>query len=314
MSAAGVPNAPAGGSGSAAGSPAGGAAGGQPVSGGSPAAGAGGSPTHGTPCGKPWVAGTTYAAGDIVQFQGRYFVAEHENPGYDPLISTYFWEPYTCGSDDGGGGAAPGGNSSFADIVSEQLFNQMFPNRNGFYTYQGLVDATREYEAFAGTGTDEQRRREAAAFLGNVARETGELVYVEQIEQGEYCASRPGCECEPGKRYFGRGPIQISWNYNYCAAGEVLGHNLRENPDLVAQNPTIAWATGLWFWMTQRGAGNYAPHVAIVEGRGFGETIRSINGSQECNGAWSEAVVARVAFYEKFCQILGVSPGGDLHC
>jgi predicted chitinase len=285
-----------------------------------PVTGGGAGPTP-MPCGPAWMAGTTYAEGDIVLFQGSYYVAEHENPGYDPTISTYFWEPYTCttgggttGGSSGGGGSAPVGDSSFDDIVSEDLFHQMFPDRNGFYTYQGLVDATRKYSAFAGTGTDEQRKREAAAFLANVARETGELIYIEQIEKDVYCQPSERCPCQPGKQYYGRGPIQISWNYNYCAAGAELGYELLTQPELVAQNPTIAWATGLWFWMTQRGAGNFTPHQGIVEGHGFGETIRSINGGQECNGAWAEAVVARVTFYERFCQLLGVTPGDNLYC
>ena len=287
--------------------------------------GSGGTPAMSQPCGPAWVAGTTYAEGDIVSFQGGYYVAEHENPGYDPVISSYFWEPYDCQSDSGGGGTSavggsgsggsgPVGDSAFDDIVTEALFNQMFPDRNGFYSYQGLVEATRHYPAFAGTGSLEQRKREAAAFLANVARETGELVYIEQIEKDGYCQSSDNCPCEPGKQYYGRGPIQISWNYNYCTAGAALGHDLRAQPELVAQNATIAWETGLWFWMTQTGAGSYTPHDAIVDGRGFGETIRSINGGQECGGAWPEAVQARGAFYQQFCNYLGVTPGDNVQC
>jgi predicted chitinase len=190
----------------------------------------------------------------------------------------------------------------------------MFPDRNDFYTYQGLVEATLKYPVFAGIGTDEQRKREAAAFLANVARETGELVYIEQIAKDVLCQPSASCPCEPGKSYYGRGPIQISWNYNYCTAGKALNYDLRAQPELVAQNPTIAWATGLWFWMTQRGAGTTTPHSAITGGSGFGETIRSINGDVECNGKSPEGVNSRVDFYQRFCQLLGVTPGDKLTC
>jgi predicted chitinase len=282
----------------------------------------GGMPPMPMPCGPAWMAGATYAQGDIVAYEGSYFVAEHENPGYDPLISTYFWEPYHCPTGGGGGnggtgslgGSGPLGDSAFDDIVSEETFNRMFPDRNQFYTYQGLVEATRHYPAFAGSGSDEQRKREAAAFLANVARETGELVYIEQIEKDVYCQPSDGCPCQQGKQYYGRGPIQISWNYNYCAAGTALGIDLRAQPELVAQDATIAWETGLWFWMTQTGAGNFTPHDGIVDGHGFGETIRSINGGQECGGKWPEAVQARSSFYQNFCNILGVSPGDNVQC
>lgn len=45
---------------------------------------------------RDWVSRWNYKAGDIVTYQGRLYLAERDNPGYDPTISTYFWEPYTC--------------------------------------------------------------------------------------------------------------------------------------------------------------------------------------------------------------------------
>lgn len=66
-------------------------------------------------------------------------------------------------------------------VVSEAQFNQMFPNRNAFYTYSGLTAALSAYPEFANTGSDTVKRQEAAAFLANVSHETGGLVYV--VEQ-----------------------------------------------------------------------------------------------------------------------------------
>ena len=49
-----------------------------------------------------WVAGQSYVTGNIVRYtDGKAYIAEHDNPGYDPVISTWFWEPYAC---DGGSG------------------------------------------------------------------------------------------------------------------------------------------------------------------------------------------------------------------
>jgi hypothetical protein len=296
---------------------------------GSPSTGGAMAGTGGVPpkvCGPDWVGGTMYKAGDIVQYKGQYYIAEDDNPGYDPIVSTYFWDPYTC-SDGGGSAGSPStagagggdnkpplGESSFDDIVSEQLFNELFPNRNGFYTYQGLVDASKYYPAFAGTGDMDVRKREAAAFLGNVARETGELVYIEQIQKDVLCQERANCPCAPGKQYYGRGPLQISWTYNYCSAGKALGLDLGNDPDLVAKDATVAWEAGLWFWMTQSGAGTRTPHAGITEVHSFGETIRSINGSVECDGKDPEAVSSRGSFYNRFCQALGVAPGENQGC
>ncbi|MEU0336701.1 glycoside hydrolase family 19 protein, partial [Streptomyces sp. NPDC006193] len=68
--------------------------------------------------------------------------------------------------------AAPAGGSAVTAaagfVVSEAQFNQMFPNRNGFYTYSGLTAALSAYPGFANTGDDATKKREAAAFLANV--------------------------------------------------------------------------------------------------------------------------------------------------
>jgi hypothetical protein len=56
------------------------------------------------------------------------------------------------------------------------------------------------------------------------------------------------------------------------------------------------------------------PHNAMVNGAGFGETIRSINGSIECNGGNPGQVQSRVDAYNRITGILGVSPGSNLYC
>ncbi|MFI6642585.1 glycoside hydrolase family 19 protein [Streptomyces sp. NPDC050504] len=279
------------------------------VMGTAPASGA--APAAATPCdtAPAWRAGAWYTAGTVVKYtDGRYYVAEHDNPGYDPLISTWYWDPYTCQ-----GGQQPG-----PFLVSEAQFRQMFPNRNGFYTYSGLVAALGAYPGFANTGSDTVKRQEAAAFLANVDHETGGLVHV--VEQNTanyptYCDwSRPyGCPAGQAA-YYGRGPIQLSWNFNYKAAGDALGIDLLNNPWLVQNDPAVAWKTALWYWNTQRGPGTMTPHDAMVNSRGFGETIRSINGAQECDGRNPAQVQSRVNSYQRFTQILGTTPGANLTC
>jgi Predicted chitinase len=265
-----------------------------------------------------WSAGTDYYAGNVVIYNGSYYIAEHDNPGYDPTISTWFWEPVaSCpGGNNNSSSSSGNGGSGFAAIVSEAQFNQMFPNRNPFYTYSGLVAATNNFPAFANTGDLQVRKREAAAALANFSHETGGLVHINEIARGEYCSgtATPCGVCAPGKQYHGRGPIQLSWNYNYCAAGQALGLNLWGNPDLVAQDPTVAWGTAIWFWMTQSGSGYRPAHTSITGGYGFGETIRTINGSLECNGGHPGQVQSRINLYQNFIQILGGTPGNNLGC
>ncbi|GAA2655724.1 glycoside hydrolase family 19 protein [Paractinoplanes durhamensis] len=268
-----------------------------------------------TNCSYPnWVAGQYYAVGAIVKYtNGQFYQATHENPGYDPVISTWFWSPYTCT----GGGNTGGGGGTSGFVVSEAQFNQMFPGRNGFYTYAGLVDAMKKYPSFATSGSDTVKKQEAAAFLANVSHETGGLVYIDEINQANwphYCDTSQPYGCPAGQSaYHGRGPIQLSWNFNYYAAGNALGVDLLNNPNLVATNSSISWQTGLWYWMTGTGAAGTTSHNAMVNGQGFGTTIRAIN-SIECNGGNPAQVQSRVNIYTQFANVLGVATGGNLSC
>lgn len=269
-------------------------------------------PAAAAPCSSypDWVAGRSYNAGDIVRYtDGRAYIAEHANPGYDPTTSTWYWEPHACEN-------GPGSPSGF--VVSEAQFNQMFPGRNPFCTYSGLQAALSAYPAFATTGSDTVRKQEAAAFLANVGHETGGLVHV--VEQNtanypHYCDWGQPYGCPAGQAaYYGRGPIQLSWNFNYKAAGDALGVDLLNNPWRVQNEAAVAWKTALWYWNTQSGPGSMTGHNAMVNGAGFGHTIRSINGSLECDGRNPAQVQSRVSNYQRFTHILGVPTGGNLYC
>ncbi|GHH45200.1 glycoside hydrolase family 19 protein [Streptomyces candidus] len=265
-------------------------------------------------CAAAWNSGAVYTQGAAVSHGGRNYQAKWWTQGETPG-TTGSWGVWADQGTCGGGGQNPD-PSGF--VVSESQFNQMFPNRNSFYTYAGLVDALKAFPAFANSGSDTVKRQEAAAFLANVNHETGGLRYV--VEQNtanypHYCDAAQPYGCPAGQAaYYGRGPIQLSWNFNYKAAGEALGLDLLRNPYLVEQNPSVAWRTGLWYWTTQTGPGTMTPHQAIVNGHGFGETIRSINGYLECDGRNPAQVQSRINSYQNFTRILGVDPGSNLSC
>lgn len=114
--------------------------------------------------------------------------------------------------------------------------------------------------------------------------------------------------CAAGRSYYGRGPLQLSWNYNYGPAGQSIGFDGLNNPEIVARDNVISFRTALWFWMNN-------VHNAIISGQGFGATIRAINGNQECDGgSRSDAVTSRVQYYTDYCNQLGVAPGNNLRC
>ena len=57
-----------------------------------------------------------------------------------------------------------------------------------------------------------------------------------------------------------------------------------------------------------------SPHAQIVTGKGFGATIRTVNGPLECDGKRPDAVNNRIAAYTYFCQQLGIDPGENQDC
>ncbi|RHY78061.1 hypothetical protein DYB30_012633 [Aphanomyces astaci] len=51
----------------------------------------------------------------------------------------------------------------------------------------------------------------------------------------------PEYPCAAGKQYFGRGPIQLSWNYNYEDFGKAVNLDLVVSPELVATDYDLVW-------------------------------------------------------------------------
>ncbi|MFS0694726.1 glycoside hydrolase family 19 protein [Streptomyces nitrosporeus] len=257
-------------------------------------------------CAPTWNAATAYTAGGTVSHHGRNWSAkwwtQNENPG-----ATTVWSDR---------GACTGGEQDF--VISEEQFDEIFPDRHPFYTYQGLVDALHAYPRFANTGTPQTRAREAAAFLTHADFESVGLRYVKEINEANYwrkCDYSQPYGCPAGQTaYYGRGPIMFSWNFNYKAAGDALGLDLLNDPWLVERDPSVAWQTALWYWNTQNGPGTMTSHEAMVGGAGFGETIRSLNGALECDGGNPGSVEARVARYERITGIVGTAPGSGLTC
>ncbi|RCU61729.1 hypothetical protein SEVIR_7G158600v4 [Setaria viridis] len=199
-----------------------------------------------------------------------------------------------------------------ASVVTDAFFNSIKSQDSGcegknFYTRSAFLNAANAYPGFAHGGSETQGKREIAAFFANVAHETGRLCYISEINKSNsYCdPNNRQWPCVSGKKYYGRGPLQISWNYNYGPAGKSIGFDGLGNPDKVAQDPTISFKTALWFWMN---------NVHGVMPQGFGATIRAINGALECNGKNPGAVSSRVNYYKQYCRQLGVDPGSNLTC
>ncbi|KAF7105110.1 hypothetical protein CFC21_105950 [Triticum aestivum] len=250
-----------------------------------------------------------------------------------------------------GGGATPvspnptvGGVSS---VISRSLFNQMLLHRNdpgcharGFYTYDAFIAAVTAFPGFGTTGDTATRKREVAAFLAQTSHETtgewptapngpyawGYCFKQEQNPTSNYCTPSTQWPCALGKSYYGRGPIQLSHNYNYGQAGRAIRADLLGNPNLVATNPTVSFKTVIWFWMTAQPpkpsshaviTGQWKPSATDkAAGRvpGFGVITNIVNGGIECGHGHDNRVADRIGFYKRYCNIFGIGYGGNLDC
>ncbi|RHZ41653.1 hypothetical protein DYB26_013603 [Aphanomyces astaci] len=209
---------------------------------------------------------------------------------------------------------APGPSTGLTNILPKSLFLQIFPQALPIYKYENLVAIAAKYPEFANTGNVDVDRREVAAFLGQISLESGDLRYVEEINKSTMCQQSAEYPCAAGKQYFGRGPIQLSWNYNYKDFGKAVNLDLVASPELVATDYDLVWWSALWYWNADKWNGNI--HKVVGLPGGFAKTTFIINGGLECglNPPNRESEKSRIASFKKFCTLLGVAPGDNLSC
>lgn len=121
-------------------------------------------------------------------------------------------------------------------------------------------------------------QRRAAAFLAQVLEESGRLQFFEEIASGaEYEGRRDLGNTHPGdgRRYKGRGPIQLTGRSNYAWAGKALGINLVNSPTIASQH-AIGWRIAGLYWKS-RGLNG------LADAGDFHQITQRINGGQ--NGA-----------------------------
>ena len=250
------------------------------------------------------------------------------------------------------------GKTAVNKLLSEAKWNELFPNRHGmngkikknvsvdFYSFKAFVSAARYFPEFL-SGDPVTQKRELAAFLANIAQETSGgwaeapggyykwgLYFVDEKEdstKNNYTdITKKSYPPVTGKSYMGRGPKQLSWNYNYGQFSEAwygTKDSLLNHPEYLATDPVLSFASAIWFWMTPQFPkpschdimdGNWKPTSNdIQKGRypGFGATVNVINGGVECGtGTEMPKTSYRYQYYQYFCKYFKVSPGENISC
>ncbi|HVG60102.1 MAG TPA: glycoside hydrolase family 19 protein [Hyalangium sp.] len=209
------------------------------------------------------------------------------------------------GSAPAGGAAAPGGaapaggpnaaapvgaapNAPPGSGVSLDQLRAIMPNLSAQKAQEYLPHLN---NAMAEAGINTPRQK--ANFLAQLAHESGQFRYMEEIASGAaYEGRRDLGNTQPGDgtRFKGRGPIQLTGRANYQAAGRALGIDLVNNPTAAA-SPEVGFRTAAWFWNT-RGLNN------LAEQGNFREVTRRINGG--FNG-----LADRQQYYNRALSVLG---------
>lgn len=154
--------------------------------------------------------------------------------------------------------------------------------------------------AMAEFGIDTPARQ--AMFIAQIAHETGQLRWIVELwgptsQQQRYdppdnlAKTLGNVTPGDGRRYRGRGTLQITGRANYATYGAGLGLDAVTNPEML-ELPLHASRVGALYW-ERKGLNDYADDGDIIM------CTRKINGG--LNG-----LADRTAFWEKAKEVLGV--------
>ena len=190
-------------------------------------------------------------------------------------------------------------------------------------------------------GSIKERQRELAAFLACIAGETegnakhcigGEkclaLYYNEELKYQKLKSSPYSVQNElypaaVGQSYHGRGPMQITWNYNYgLLSGVIYGDKniLLNHPEYVTEDGKLGFMTAIAFWMIPQGkkpschsvmTGEWRPNEEdIASGRTkpcFGIVIMIVRGNAASNRKVNDLnIFSRTQHYQYYAEKWGI--------
>lgn len=187
-------------------------------------------------------------------------------------------------------------SSNGVSIYDKQGSNS---KRKEGFDKKNLLDITRRAMERAGWGPTEQ-----ALFLAQITHETGNFRYMEEIADGSaYEGRRDLGNTQPGDgmRYKGRGLIQVTGRSNYEKIGKMLGLDLINNPELIANDPKVAVDASMAWWELKK-----------KESKRFRESIEKgdiVDNTRGVNGGLN-GFGERAAYYQQYKEFLAKNGTG----
>ena len=164
-------------------------------------------------------------------------------------------------------------------VFPESMWATAFPIANALYTYESFLQGVAKFPKFCnennlGTTAEMACKKELATVFAHMGQETGKrdpslggfwtqaLYYTTEISPPHGYNSydwdnHVKWPNYPGMAYIGRGPLQLSWNYNYGQFSNIYSNRgydakleLLEDPTLVTADGFTAFSAAFWFYMT----------------------------------------------------------------
>lgn len=160
------------------------------------------------------------------------------------------------------------------------------PQRDEYTEFDACCSTMRRFQI--------NTKKRAAAWFGNLAKESGELYYTEEIASGAaYEGRRDLGNVRPGDgvRFKGRGYIQITGRANYTRIERDLKIPCLQSPELLERMPH-RWTTAGYYWRHMSSLGN----LNLIADKGnFARTVLGVRGGPDSD---------RHKYYERAMRVL----------
>lgn len=137
-------------------------------------------------------------------------------------------------------------------MITAQKLQEIFPNTKPSVIQNYIEPLNATFDKFNINTVIRQ-----AAFLAQIGHESGGFVYTKELwgptdAQVRYEGRADLGNIHPGdgRRYLGRGLIQITGRANYAKCGEAMGLNLVVEPELL-ERPDMATESAGWYWKSR---------------------------------------------------------------